>query len=432
MSTPTAVSDLYYPMPTDAAGLIGLPRLMEMAFRGHDLEPLGQTLIARIERDPRDANALMDLSCLMRLRGQPELAQRMQNEALSITRHFTLPATGVERLRVLSVMTPGALMDNVPIEFLVHGSDVALDMVYLDPSRDTVQLDLPPHDVACISVCESPEARPLLESLSRVIGQLPRPTLNDPARTLLLSRAHLWHVLQGVPGCVVPPSAEVDRTSLQALANGQVPLVGLLPGAGYPIICRPSGSHAGQGLDKLDDAHALARYLAATPGAAADRFVISPFVDYVSGDGQYRKFRIAMVGGRPYPVHLALSTRWMVHYLNGDMADRPDNRAAEQQFFDQFYRAFGQRHARALSHIDERVGLDYYSIDCAELPDGRLLVFEIDTGGVVHAMDPLEGYGYKRPHMLKLFGAFQALLAQAAANPACLKPKLRPMLPERG
>jgi hypothetical protein len=421
-SPPAAQPDLFYPAPPDEAGLNGLPHLMELAFRGQSLEPLGQTLIERARINPTDANALMDLSCIMQLGGNAELAQRMQADALAVSRCYSLPATGAERLRVLSIMVPGALMDNMPIEFLLQGSDLALDMLYMRLDDNQLHIELPPHDVACIGVCESLAAQPVLDALSRALPDLPRPVLNDPARIMRVARPQAWRLLQDVPGCLMPPSAAVDRAWLQALACGDVRLSDVLPGASFPIICRPNGSHAGQGLDKIADAAALAQHLGSAQG---DAFVISPFVDYISADGQYRKFRIAFVGGQPYPVHMALSARWMVHYLNGDMADRPDNRAEEQRFFDEFDRAFAWRHAAALAALDERVGLDYYSIDCGETADGRLLVFEIDTGGVAHAMDPLEGYGYKRPHMLKLFAAFQTLLKRAAIDPACLKPKLQ-------
>lgn len=417
---PASQNNLFYPPPAEDSALVGLPRLMEMAFRSVSLEPLGQTLIERVTHDPTDANALMDLSCIMQLTGRAELARRFQLDALAVSHRYTLPAVGPERLRVLSIMAPGALMDNMPIEFLLHGSDIALDMLYVELTPNTLRLDLPPHDVACIGVCESEALHPVLQALAQALPQLPCPTLNDPARIMSLARESAWRLLQDVPGCVMPPSHQANRAELQRLATRDIALTDLLPGAAFPIICRPCGSHAGKGLSKIDDAAAMASYLTDNSG---DEFVISPFVDYVSPDRQYRKYRVAFVGGKPFPVHMALSARWMVHYLNGDMTDRPDNRAEEQRFFDEFERGFGKRHASALAEIDRRIGLDYYSIDCGETPDGRLLMFEVDTGGVAHAMDPLEDFGYKRPHMLKLFGAFRALLKAAANDPGCLKPK---------
>ena len=416
-----APPSLYYPATERGDDFIGLPRLMELAFRGVDMEPLRDRLVARLQRQRRDARALMDLSNLMSISGQADLAARLQAEALSVSRRYTLAAQGTEALRVLTLMTPGNLMANMPIEFLLHGSDVTLEMVYVDPLHPGLGLKLPPHDVACIGVCEAPEARALLQALAAYMPALPRPTLNDPRRVLRLAREQLWRVLEGVPGCLTPPSACASRDELQQLAAGSRDWDGVLPGAALPLICRPQGSHAGQGLARIDSREALTAFLAATPGEA---FVLSSFVDYRGSDGQYRKYRIAFVGGRPWPVHLALSSRWMVHYLNGDMADRPDNRAEEQRFFDDFAHGFGQRHAAALAQLDERLGLDYYSIDCGETPDGRLLVFECDTGGVVHAMDALEDFGYKRAHMLALFAAFRALLARAASDPGVLRPRL--------
>lgn len=423
--------DLFYP-PPEGHRLVGLPRLMETAFRGLPLAPLGQTLMARAEGDPLDANALMDLSCIARLQGQAALGAQLQAQALVVSRHYTLPAVGVERLRVLALMRPGALMDNLPIEFLLHGSDVALDMLYLDPDAapdvPVLPATLPPHDVLCVAVCEADHSRALLQRLAVALAAHPVPVLEDPTRIVRLARAQAWRWMQGTPGVVMPPSLEVSRATLAQLATGARSVADSLPGAGFPIICRPLGSHGGHALERLANAADVAGYLdrVAPAGheAAPDTFVISPFVDYRSADGQYRKMRIALVGGHPYPVHLAVSTRWMVHYINGDMAGCPDNRADEQRWLDGFYRDFGRRHAQALAALDARVGLDYYSIDAAETPDGQLLIFEIDTGGVVHAMDPLEGYGYKRAPMLRLFAAFQSLLLQTAARPACPRPPL--------
>jgi hypothetical protein len=64
-------------------------------------------------------------------------------------------------------------------------------------------------------------------------------------------------------------------------------------------------------------------------------------------------------------------------------------------------------------------------MDCAETRTGELLLFEIDHGGVVHAMDVESIFPYKNDHIRKAKEAFCALLQQrlrqsrlAQANPS--------------
>ena len=75
---------------------------------------------------------------------------------------------------------------------------------------------------------------------------------------------------------------------------------------------------------------------------------------------------------------------------------------------------FGVRHRRSLAEIDRRIGLDYYSIDCAETIDGQLLVFELDNGAVVHSMDSVDLFPYKGPQMEFVFAAFRKMLRTRA------------------
>lgn len=82
----------------------------------------------------------------------------------------------------------------------------------------------------------------------------------------------------------------------------------------------------------------------------------------------------------------------------------------------EFDRDFAVRHQGALAAIADRIGLDYVTMDCAETPDGKLLVFEAGNGMIVHAMDPPELFPYKAPQMRKVFGAFEAMLRGAGAT----------------
>jgi glutathione synthase/RimK-type ligase-like ATP-grasp enzyme len=212
----------------------------------------------------------------------------------------------------------------------------------------------------------------------------------------------------------MPRTVRVPRATAARLADGALDVQALLPGGAFPLIVRPVDSHAGTDLHKVGDATALGAYLAAH---AADAFYLAPFVDYAGPDGQFRKYRIVLIDGRPFICHLAISSHWMVHYLNAGMDDSAPKRAEEAAGMADFDTGFAQRHAAALADIDARVRLPYLGIDCAETRDGRLLVFEVDNAMVVHAMDDPDRYPYKRPTMDKVFRAFEAMLHRAAARP---------------
>ncbi|MCX7103457.1 MAG: hypothetical protein NTX38_18730 [Methylobacter sp.] len=113
--------------------LLGLAKLMRMAYSGADLAPLGTQLIERAETDT-SGKALMDLSTVLQLRGNRDLALTMQAQALKIQQIYTQPtATEMVALKLLVIMGAGDLMANTPVEFLLEDSDVALDIVYATP-----------------------------------------------------------------------------------------------------------------------------------------------------------------------------------------------------------------------------------------------------------------------------------------------------------
>jgi hypothetical protein len=395
--------------------LIGLPTLAKFAFNGCDLAPVWNELVLRVNEDPNDAAALMDLSTIAQLQGRPDDRLALQAMALKVKRLFHQPAAlaSARPLRLLALMAPGDFMANIPIEFTLDGADIALDMLYV--VEDEPLPPLPAHDVALVAVAESSKNQALLRRLATLAPSWPKPLLNAPAHIARLTREGTWELLKSAPGVTMPMNAPVSRADLTRIAQGALAVGDVLRGAHFPIIARPEDSHAGKGLEKLDDAAALDVYLAARP---EQEFSVAPFVDYRSPDGLYRKYRIALIGGRAYACHMAVSALWMIHYLNADMRTRPERRAEEARLFADFDEGFARRHARALAAIDERFGLDYIPFDCGETPDGKLLVFEAGSNMIVHSMDPPDLFPYKPPQMQKVFGAFQAMLRNACGEDA--------------
>ncbi len=117
----------------------------------------------------------------------------------------------------------------------------------------------------------------------------------------------------------------------------------------------------------------------------------------------------------PLLCHRAISSHWMVHYLNAGMDADAGKRAEEARAMAEFDRDFAVRHRDAFAGLQARIGLDYYQIDCAETADGRLLVFEADVAAIVHLMDPPDRYPYKPAQMRRVFAAFERMLRRRTA-----------------
>ena len=222
-----------------------------------------------------------------------------------------------------------------------------------------------------------------------------------------LDRDKLYGLLCGIPGLDIPATAGMTRAQLLGMAQSNVGLADFAAELRFPIIVRPRGSHAGVGLAKIDDGAMIARYLADRP---EQEFFVSRFVDYAGNDGLFRKYRIVFVDGRPYACHMAVADRWDIWYLNAGMAFSESKRLEEERFMRSFDSGFARRHQGALVALADRIGLDYFTIDCAENQNGELLIFEADNTAVVHNMDSPELFPYKAPQMRKIFEAFAAML----------------------
>ena len=175
-----------------------------------------------------------------------------------------------------------------------------------------------------------------------------------------------------------------------------------------------AGSHAGHGLSRVDDARALDRLLSRGDDDAL--LQATPFHDFRSPDGLYRKLRVAFVDGVPLPVHLAIHDDWAVWYYNAGMDRHADRRAEEAATLADLAGSLPAPALAALRAIPARIGLDYFGLDCAVLPDGRLLVFEVETGMLVHADDPLPMFAHKREAAARIAAAVSAMIDRRVAQ----------------
>ena len=384
--------------------ILGTAELTHRAFAGATVEQLLREVDRPAATLEQAAAHALDCSTVHQLVFQPQHALAMQAEALSLCQCFRVAggytATGPDPVRLLAVMEPGDLMVNTPLDFITRSLNVRLDLLYLLPGRGLPAV-LPDHDVAYIGGGDmgAPDALARRASLFRA---WPRPVLNDPALVSRLARAELSASLAGAPGICSPDCAMLSRA--EVLRGVDLP---------FPVLIRPVGSHAGSNLLKANDAAAITDYLQLVD---VPSYYVTRFEDYRSADGLFRKYRVAFIDRAPFLCHMGVSANWMIHYLNAGMTGSEDKRLDEAHAMAEFDTGFAVRHQAAFDTLNERIGLDYFTVDCAETRDGRLLVFEADAEAIVHMMDPPDLFPYKLPQMRRVFAAFAVMLRRHAAR----------------
>ena len=246
-----------------------------------------------------------------------------------------------------------------------------------------------------MAIAESEQNLPLLNQISPILKNWHCPVLNKPEYIAKMSRDAACKLLANVENIVMPTTRRLTVDEIKKTA------------VEFPLIIRPVDSHAGHDLEKIETQQALENYLNSQLHA---EFYVARFVDYRNTDGFFRKYRVMLIEGKPFLAHLAISENWMIHYLNAGMLESAEKRAEEARAMTNFSETFAKKHAVAFQSIYEKSKLDYMGIDCGETPEGDLLIFEIDSCMIVHALDSLELFPYKQSPMQNLFAAFQQLL----------------------
>ena len=349
--------------------------------------------------DPDPANLFMRLYYIFQSIGMFDQARDMHAKALERRKVYRLEVPATPTLRLLAILGPDPERDNAPIEYVVDGSDIRLEFLYFNGS-DAMPLVLPDHDVAFVGIGESEQGNVHLNALEGLLHDWPRPVLNRPAAILRCARDRLRESLAGLTGVRIPAYRRIGKDGTDVTS--------------FPCVIRPLDAHAGKGFEKIDDSKALAHYLA---HREEDAFYVADYLDYRSADGQFRKYRIALIDHQPHLCHVAIADDWMVHYITAGMERSAQKQAEEAGEFANFHQSFGLRHGKALTAVAEAIALDYVVLDCGEMPDGQLIVFEADIRSWVHDVDPADLFPYKSPHMKQIFAAFRQLLFDRQHNP---------------
>ena len=272
---------------------------------------------------------------------------------------------------------------------------------------------LPPFDMIFNAIGDADSGAEALMLAQRITaGKRKRAILNPPENVLRTTRGENAVRLRSISGVVTP------RTQLFArLALGAPDGAALLKEHGFtfPLLLRSPGQHTGHNFNLVQHPEELRIAVAALPG---DQLYAIEFIDVRGADGKVRKYRVMFVDGKLYPLHLAISNDWKVHYFSADMSNNPEHRAEDERFLTDMSGALGEDALAALQNIATALGLDYAGIDFALTADGKVVVFETNATMVIVQPDEDERWAYRKAPVERVVAAVREMLLARAASPA--------------
>jgi len=380
-------------------------QLGRVAFELNDMDAALAHFKSALDIDPRDAESLYWTGAIRQKMDDNEGAQAAYAAAARIQPLIRRPAAKAPAdFRVLALYAPFA--GNTPAEYLLSNAAHDTDTLSLldDGEVDLAALGEP--DLVVNLISDADQGGAVLPRAARLVASLGRPVINEPSKIQHTTRDAVTDLLPGIAGCRIPRilrlAAHAD-VSVDALAK-------MLPFP-FPVLARPAGTHGGDDFEKIAGLEELARFLEHRPDS--DHYVID-YIDYASADGHFRKYRFIFVGEKVLPYHLAIGKDWKLHHDNTDMADHAWMQQEEAAFLNAPGSVFSAANYRALAEIRERIGLDFFGVDCALDRDGNLVVFEVNASMLVHNDNP--DFPYKAPAVAAIKQAFDNMLRERAGR----------------
>jgi hypothetical protein len=370
-----------------------------------DLAPAREHYEAALALDSQFAQAHQGLGNLLAELGHEEAAARHQRLGLWDQRAIELPYRGeAEPVQVLLLVS--GRRGDVPIRHLlddkVFRTFVVLPNVY-DPDAP-----LPPHDVVFNAIGDADSCALALDRAVTLMERTFAPVINSPAAVLSTGRAANSRRLGAIPGVVAPVIANLPRAVLSS-ADAVESLAHR--GFQFPLLLRAPGFHNGRHFLRVENADGLRTALTELPG---EELTAIRYLDARGPDGKYRKYRVMMIGGWLYPLHLAISRHWKIHYVTAEMTEDAGHRAEEAKFLQDMPGVLGPRAMAALADIQDALGLDYAGIDFGLSASGEVLLFEANATMTVVPPGRDQRWDYRRAAIQRVEDAVRIMLAGKA------------------
>jgi Flp pilus assembly protein TadD/glutathione synthase/RimK-type ligase-like ATP-grasp enzyme len=356
-----------------------------------------------LELEPAHPTACFGLALLHEARGDAAAAKTYWQRAFAepIVRTAPYHGTGTPlRLLVLLAAHGG----NIVTTLLFDDRQVESISLVADSYRDG--MTLPPHDLIFNAIADADRGDDTLAIAERIIAASDAPVLNRP-NAVLQTRRDTVGRLNTIPGVTAPQTELLPRVEITADALRA-------RGFSFPLLLRSPGFHMGEHFALVAEPGDLASVLATLPG---NEIYAIAYLDASRSDGSVRKYRALFIDGTVYPVHLAISNTWKIHYFSADMRNNDVNRAEELAYLTDMAAALGPKAMAALTGIAAMLELDYGGIDFGIGPDGNVLVFEANPVMAVYFPDEDERFAYRRSAIVRIVDAVRGMFSRRALRP---------------
>jgi Tetratricopeptide repeat len=362
-----------------------------------DLAGARDAFTASLRLNPIQRKAWAGLGVVFERIGDIENADRAWREAF----RDGSPAISTYRgdgdpVRVLLLRS--AVDGNIPLKAVLD--DRIFQSITLFVESFCEGMTLPHHEVIFNLVGNADLRTRALDKADAVLRATDAQAINHPARVRDTGRVQIADRLRDIPGIITPRVLVRPRADLT-----------VDPGLGWPLLVRSLGFHTGEHFVKVDAPSRLPGAIADLPG---DELLAIEYLDTRGDDGMFRKYRVLTIDGHIYPLHLAASHDWKVHYFTADHG--AEFRAQERAFLESMESAIGSDAVAALQGVTRVLEFDYGGIDFALDRGNRVVVFEANPTMAIVLPGAQPDQTFRREAAERALQATRTMIAERASN----------------
>ncbi len=362
---------------------------------------------AALECEPSHPQAHQGLGAVLAALGDADGAARHRFLGYRSHAVTTLRYRGVKAPLPLLVLASASGGD-IPTATLLDDRVFLLSVVVTDFCDASVSL--PQHRVVFNAIGDADLCAEALRGARTLLERTSAPVINSPDAVMRTGRAANARRLALLPGVIAPRMIELPR---QAFAAPDAESLLADHGLVFPLLIRTPGCHTGENFLRVETGGELAAASARLPG---ERLLAIEYLDARRADDSIRKYRVMIIDGALYPLHVAVSRSWKVHYFTADMDNR-ENREEDAAFVANMAQTLGPAVIAALERIGNALGLDYCGIDFGIDAGGRVLLFEANATMAVYPPDADERWSYRRQPVARILDAVRAMIVNRVLLP---------------